>query len=70
MAKKTSKSKSNKRKSKASSTRRRPTLQQALLAAGGHGDQRFPTPDPNYEILCKWVGNRTVCKQVPTGGNW
>jgi hypothetical protein len=66
MAKKT-----RKRKSNARTRRRRPTLQQALLAAGGHPDQRFPVHnDPNHEILCKWVGNRTVCKQVPTGGDW
>jgi hypothetical protein len=47
------------------------TLRAMLLSAGGHGDQRFPVHnDPTHEILCKWIDNRTQCREVPTGGNW
>jgi hypothetical protein len=50
---------------------RRATLQSALLAAGGHPDQRFPVHnDPTHEILCKWIDNRTQCRQVATGEDW
>jgi hypothetical protein len=43
----------------------------AFTLAANHPDTRYPVHnDPNHEIVCKWIGGRTQCRQVPTGGDW
>lgn len=36
-----------------------------------HPEKRYPVSgDDDHEIICRWIGGQTQCKQVPTGGQW